>query len=116
MVEVYTLLPMEAWRCPGCGTLQSDAAVCFVCNWSATSCATCVHFRRAVVNGLGYCAKDRRHEPLTGAEERPCWESADATAVEGGLFDSSLPVASRNGAARNERGLVEPQPRSGVAP
>ena len=78
-------------------------------------CHVC-YFRRAVVNGLGYCAKDRRHEPLTGAEERPCWESADATAVEGGLFDSSLPVASRSSAARNERGLVEPQLRSGVAP
>lgn len=68
------------------------------------------------MSGLGYCAKDRRHEPLTGAEERPCWTSADAMAVEGGLFDSSAPVVSGNGAGRSERGLVEPQLRSGAAP
>jgi hypothetical protein len=104
----------QAWRCPGCGTLQVEAAACFVCNQSATSCATCVNFRRAVVNGLGYCAQDRRHEPLTGAEERPCWTSADAAGAGDGLFDSSLtvvPVAAPPG-----RGLVEPPVRAGVAP
>ena len=104
----------QAWRCPGCGTFQLDAAACFVCNRSATSCATCVHFRRAVVNGLGYCAKDRRHEPLTGAEERPCWSSDDAAGAGDGIFDSSLPVVP-NGAPA-ERGLVEPQVRAGAAP
>jgi hypothetical protein len=101
---------MEAWRCPGCGTLQVDAATCFVCNWSAVSCATCVHFRRAVVNGLGYCARDRRHEPLTGAEERPCWTAASPSATADGLFDVALPVITR--AARSDHGLVEPQVRS----
>jgi hypothetical protein len=104
---------MEAWCCPGCGTVQVDAAACFVCNWSATSCATCVHFRRAVVNGLGYCARDRRHEPLTGAEERPCWTSAAAAVGEGGLFDAAAELP--NGAVRQDHGLVEPQARSGAA-
>ena len=104
----------EAWRCPGCGTLQVDAASCFVCNQSATSCATCVHFRRAVVSGLGYCARDRRHEPLTGAEERPCWTSADAAVAEDGLFDLSLVVVPRS--VKAERGLVEPPAKAGVAP
>ena len=104
----------QAWRCPGCGTLQVEGAACFVCNRSATSCATCVHFRRAVVSGLGYCARDRRHEPLTGAEERPCW-TADGAADDGdGLFDSALTVVSTS--APTERGLVEPQVRAGVAP
>jgi hypothetical protein len=71
-----------------------------------------VHFRRAVVNGLGYCAQDRRREPLTGAEERPCWTSAAAATAGGGLFDSTLPVVARPVSA--DRGLIEPQARSGV--
>lgn len=104
----------QAWRCPGCGTLQVDAATCFVCNRSATSCATCVHFRRAVVSGLGYCARDRRREPLTGAEERPCWTSADAAVAGDGLFDASLVAVPRS--APVERGLVEPQAKTGAAP
>jgi|SRR6188474_2595604 hypothetical protein len=104
----------QAWRCPGCGTLQVEAAACFVCSRSATSCSTCVNFRRAVVSGLGYCAQDRRHEPLTGAEQRPCWTSVDAADAGDGLFDSSLTVVPV--AAPQERGLVEPQVRAGVAP
>jgi hypothetical protein len=103
----------QAWRCPGCGTFQVDAAACFVCNRSATSCSTCVHFRRAVVNGLGYCAKDRRHEPLTGAEERPCWSSVDADGGGDGLFDSTLTVVPV--APQAERGLIEAQVRAGAA-
>jgi hypothetical protein len=94
---------MATWRCPGCGTVQVDAGTCFVCSRSATSCATCAHFRRAVVSGLGYCAIDRRREPLTGAEERACWSSASTPAGDG-LF--ALALAAEPAAA--PRGLVEP--------
>jgi hypothetical protein len=47
-----------------------------VCKRSATSCATCRNFRRAVAGSLGYCGLDRRRLPLHGDELRGCWEAA----------------------------------------
>lgn len=76
---------MATWRCPGCGTVQLEGAECFVCGRSATSCATCANFRRSVAAGVGYCALDRRREPLNGAELRPCW-TAGVVAGGEGLF------------------------------
>ncbi len=78
---------MATWRCPHCATLQVEAPVCFLCNRSATSCGTCVNFRSSLVGGVGYCALDRRREPLTGAEQRPCW-TASAEAPTDGLLDA----------------------------
>jgi hypothetical protein len=45
-----------------------------VCHRSTTTCATCRHFRKAVTLRLGYCALDHAHRPLTGDEQRACWE------------------------------------------
>jgi hypothetical protein len=41
---------------------------------------------------VGYCAIDRRREPLTGAEKRDCWTSS-AAAGDGGLFGDHVIVA-----------------------
>jgi len=69
---------MAVWRCPHCATPQSEAARCWVCHRSTTSCATCRHFRRSVASGLGVCGLDPRHTALTGAEMRACWTPPDA--------------------------------------
>src|SRR4051812_20967037 len=72
---------MATWRCPHCSTPQPEASRCWVCHRSSTSCGTCRHFRRSVAARVGYCAVDRRREPLQGDEVRACWEDG-ATAVE----------------------------------
>jgi hypothetical protein len=108
---------MATWRCPHCATLQVEAPRCFLCNRSATSCGTCVNFRRSLVGGLGYCALDRRREPLTGEEQRPCW-SAPVAAEDGGewLFAGGLdpaessPVLPRTAPPR-DAGAAPPRPR-----
>jgi hypothetical protein len=73
---------MVSWRCPHCGAPQQEAARCWVCHRSTTSCASCRNYRRAVAGLLGYCVLDKRRAPLTGDEERPCWERSPAEAVE----------------------------------
>src|SRR5512141_1777022 len=100
---------MATWRCPNCGTLQSESARCFLCQRSATSCGSCVLFRASFVGGVGYCARDRRREPLTGSEQRACWTGTAATVD--GLF--GLPVGVSAGAI--ERGLLEVVPAHGAA-
>jgi hypothetical protein len=74
---------MATWRCPHCRTVQLDGPRCFLCNRSATSCGTCVNFRRSVVGGVGYCALDRQRQPLTGEEQRACWSDAAQPSSEG---------------------------------
>lgn len=104
---------MGTWRCPHCATLQAEALRCFVCQRSATSCSTCLNFRRSLVGGLGYCALDRRREPLSGAEQRPCW-TATAQAGADGFFDLPAPPAPEPpalGRSREKRGLIELAPR-----
>jgi hypothetical protein len=81
---------MPVWRCPHCGTPQAEAARCWVCRRSSTSCATCANFRHAVFGGVGYCGLDRGRSPLQGDEIRACWVAptaliAEAVAVELGL-------------------------------
>jgi hypothetical protein len=68
---------MAVWRCPHCATPQSEAARCWVCHRSTTSCGTCRHFRRSIASGLGICGLDPRHVALTGAEMRACWTPPD---------------------------------------
>jgi hypothetical protein len=92
---------MPLWHCPHCGTPQPEAARCWVCRKSSTSCATCRHFRRGVAGQLGYCGLDRRREPLSGDEIRACWE-ATATALigigartSGALTSTRVPLAWR---------------------
>lgn len=69
---------MASWRCPHCGSPQREAAECWVCRRSTVSCGSCRHFRKSVAGQLGYCAHDLKRLPLTGLEERACWERAAA--------------------------------------
>ncbi len=86
------------WRCPHCGTPQAETARCWVCRRSSTACGTCRNFRQSVAGSLGYCGLDRRRQPLTGDEIRPCWEAAAGganppivgTAVIGTADDEAL--------------------------
>jgi len=71
---------MPMWRCPHCGTPQSETARCWVCRRSSTACATCRHFRRSVAAQLGYCGLDAQRRPLRGVEIRACWEAPVAVA------------------------------------
>lgn len=61
------------WRCPHCGTPQQEAARCWVCRRSSTTCSTCRHFRASLSVTVGYCGIDPRREPLSGREHRGCW-------------------------------------------
>ena len=74
-------MPLEMWHCPHCGAPQAETARCWVCRRSSTTCSTCTHFRRALAGDLGYCGLDGRRRPLTGLEQRGCWESK-AAAIE----------------------------------
>jgi hypothetical protein len=65
---------MPMWRCPHCQTPQAEAARCWVCHRSSTSCASCRNFRRSISAGVAYCALDRGRKALNGQEIRPCWE------------------------------------------
>jgi|SRR3954447_11958844 len=69
---------MPVWRCPHCSTPQAEAARCWVCHRSTTSCASCRHFRSGVASGLGMCGLDPRRVALTGREMRACWAPPDA--------------------------------------
>src|SRR6187399_1116297 len=73
---------MPTWRCPHCGTPQTETARCWVCRRSSTACGTCRHFRRSVAAQLGYCGLDRRRTPLVGDEIRACWEARRTFPVE----------------------------------
>ena len=105
---------MGTWRCPHCGTLQAESARCFLCGRSATSCATCVNFRASLVGGLGYCALDRRREPLSGAEQRDCWtgtpaDGAAAPAATGGTLIGLMDAPEhRTAEVRPSRGALRP--------
>jgi hypothetical protein len=94
---------MPMWRCPHCRTPQAEAARCWVCHRSSTSCATCVNFRHAVFGGTGYCGLDRRRDPLAGDEIRACWSSpialvAGTAAVDAGASSGEHPFAPKDAA------------------
>ncbi|MEO8228310.1 MAG: hypothetical protein ABI628_00965 [Chloroflexota bacterium] len=73
---------MPMWRCPHCGTPQAEAARCWVCRRSSTSCATCANFRHAVFGASGYCGLDRGRSPLVGDEIRACWTAPTTLVAE----------------------------------
>jgi hypothetical protein len=117
---------MPVWRCPHCSTPQAEAARCWVCRRSTTSCATCRNFRPGVANGLGMCGLDPRRVALTGAEMRACWAAPDPVeeTVPG---QTVVLVAARgaDGAGRQPRTFVPvdeianptaPEPAAVVAP
>jgi len=62
------------WRCPHCGAPQAETARCWVCHRSSTTCSTCRHFRTALAADVGWCALDPKRLPLTGLEQRGCWQ------------------------------------------
>ena len=74
---------MATWSCPHCRTVQVDSAQCFLCGRSATSCGTCVNFRKSVVGGLGFCGLDKSRAPLSGDERRSCWSGSHALPADG---------------------------------
>ena len=90
---------MLSWRCPHCGSPQTETARCWVCRRSTTSCASCRHFRNAVSDRLGYCVLDKLRVPLTGEEERACWERA--------ATETATPTD------RPTHGAASPEPPSG---
>ena len=62
------------WRCPHCGAPQAETARCWVCRRSSTTCSTCRHFQHALGADGGWCALDVKRLPLTGLEQRGCWQ------------------------------------------
>lgn len=86
MISTATLCAVATWRCPHCGTPQADGSRCWVCSRSPMSCSTCRNFRQGVAARLGYCAMDRRREPLGGDEIRACWQPPIQAEPLGGLF------------------------------
>ncbi|HEY7940497.1 MAG TPA: hypothetical protein VID25_01010 [Candidatus Limnocylindrales bacterium] len=92
---------MLTWRCPHCGTRQAEAARCWVCTRSSTTCATCLHFRRGVTDVGGTCGLDRRKGPLRGDEIQPCWKDPMAVgAAPVGLFEAGWPLPELAGVKR----------------
>ena len=62
------------WRCPHCGAPQAESARCWVCRRSSTTCSTCRHFQTSLTSDLGWCGLDPKRRPLTGLEQRGCWQ------------------------------------------
>jgi hypothetical protein len=104
---------MATWRCPHCLTVQGETSRCFLCGRSATSCGTCANFRTSVVGGVGYCALDKKRLPLSGAEQRPCWTDATASATDGLFAGAPLPVVDPASEALSAAPEISARPRAG---
>ena len=98
---------MPMWRCPHCGTPQTETARCWVCRRSSTSCGTCRNYRRSVAGQLGYCGLDRRRQPLTGDEIRGCWEAWPAALLTDGAAPLTIAPARAPEDARGPLAFVE---------
>jgi hypothetical protein len=83
--------PVEAWRCPHCGTSQTDGARCWACSRHPLACGSCRHYVRAVAGRLGYCALDRTRAVLQGDEIRACWQAPADPEPYVGLFRDLTP-------------------------
>jgi hypothetical protein len=53
---------------------QAETARCWVCHRSSTTCSTCRHFRTSLAADVGWCGFDPKRLPLTGLEQRGCWQ------------------------------------------
>lgn len=97
------------WHCPNCGAPQAETARCWVCHRSSTTCSTCRHFRRSLAAEVGWCAFDPKRSPLTGLEQRGCWEErrpgAHASAQKADLPETASP---RPRFAANNDGWASP--------
>ena len=49
-----------------------------------------MNFRQSLVGGVGYCALDKKREPLSGAEQRTCWTGAQTAADRPVTGDGSM--------------------------
>ena len=100
------------WRCPHCGTPQTETARCWVCRRSSTSCATCRNFRHAVAVNIGYCGLDRTRSPLQGDEIRACWEPSAAAIDRSGPADpgDAVAPAAPNGGSPTSPIVADPAP------
>jgi hypothetical protein len=104
---------MPMWRCPHCGTPQHEAARCWVCRRSSTTCSTCRHFRQSLAATVGYCGLDPRRAPLTGRELRGCWTGrSDAAApseaiVPAGAEPETVPLAVARLRPASRPGILE---------
>jgi hypothetical protein len=81
------------WRCPHCGAPQAETARCWVCRRSSTTCSTCRHFQTALGTDGGWCALDAKRLPLTGLEQRGCWQARRA-AIPASAADTGVPNAA----------------------
>jgi hypothetical protein len=105
---------MASWRCPHCGSPQTETSRCWVCHRSTTSCVSCRHFRRSVAGRLGYCGLDKQRMPITGEEERACWERSSAetfdlgAAAWGGASPGASPGAGSAEIAGGSPGTASP--------
>ncbi|HLY13748.1 MAG TPA: hypothetical protein VKR24_05320 [Candidatus Limnocylindrales bacterium] len=84
---------MPMWRCPHCSTPQAEAARCWVCHRSSSSCASCRNYRRSITAGVAYCALDRGRKALNGQEIRPCWEPVITLTGAAGAAGAPGPAA-----------------------
>ena len=75
------------WHCPHCGAPQAETARCWVCRRSSTTCSTCRHFRTSLSADVGWCALDPKRLPLTGLEQRGCWQERHAAVVDAGATE-----------------------------
>src|SRR5262245_34356847 len=101
---------MSMWRCPHCGTPQTESARCWVCHRSSTACGTCRHFRRSVAAQLGYCGLDRQRLPLRGDEIRACWEGRSGALTE----ETVVPVVQPAPVHRLRQGAASSDDRTSV--
>jgi hypothetical protein len=102
---------MPMWRCPHCATPQAEAARCWVCHRSSTSCASCQNYRRSISAGVAYCALDKGRRALTGREIRPCWEPV--IALTGAGVGTADPVVVPGPELISVESLVSADPGSG---
>jgi hypothetical protein len=103
------------WACPHCGAPQAEAARCWVCHRSSTTCSTCRHFRTSLAADVGYCGKDRWRTPLSGLELRACWEEGRRVAAgaqaKAGSTAAAVPDRRPEAVTRGDGGpLDRPNP------
>lgn len=91
------------WRCPNCGAPQAESARCWVCHRSSTTCSTCRHFQTALSAEVGWCALDPKRLPLTGREQRGCWQERPHAAAPQPP-DADVPGGRRTGPAAADDG------------
>jgi len=97
------------WHCPHCGAPQAEAARCWVCHKSSTTCSTCRHFRGSLSADVGWCALDPKRKPLTGREQRGCWQERTSPAL------ATIPETEERAGRRPRRQALDDAAESAAA-